>query len=656
MFLRNKSVKAYLRKGYDLNLIGRIQPQNPNFKENDSYWKAGDGYHKALHIPHDGFPEKGLPDFWGAELTAVPGASVFRFFEHGQNQKLSAEASRAISNLTNSSNIDPVSDVEDAEAAEKLLGFRAVVNGNIPAKKMGVSFYIAADSEEALMEKQRDIQTRLPQYTVKSNDGMQDIEFHMPFIPASLQPSLPTRRKGQVVSVLDLGGGYPFNHTTLMDDRGVYLGSTRTDGAVVFNLLQEDAQRHSPTMIVAGDKHSGKHRLLAKQIDHLFAMGHTILNIDLDGSLRKLTESQGGLYISISPSKNDYHLNPLEVVPTKLGEDGISDDQIASFKAHQHKLKVFAMVKDSTIQERDLNLLNSAVAELYHDFGLWEVNPDLQKSANLHITDVVSEDYPLLSHLVERLKGLADSAQARNERLNYESYDRLFQAFWSILDDYRHLDRSSEFQSIDNEKVVTFDLSNLESDPQFLNIQLFQILNLIAAQTVKNGKNNGRLINAGDERPRDDYNHCIIRISGAEKLFDPRYTESLKYLADMVSSISNNYAAVILEMSSLQRILISSQIETSDPYVLATRELFARVRYRLFSQVDVTTLKPLANALHGEMTPSELESLRHLQQNQFFLNIAGVKNIAFNLELSYQGDMVEYGLPYAEDVLYKHLG
>lgn len=654
MYLSKRDVKKYIRSGYDLNLIGRIQPQNPDFKENDSYWKSGDGYHRALHIPYDGYPEGGLPDFWGSELTAVPGATVFRFFEHGNTEKLSSEAAKAISNLSNSSNLNDTDDAQDGEKIELLHEFRNSLTKNVPAKRMGVSFYISADSESGLYEKQRDIQSRLSRFAIKSNNGMQDVEFHMPFVPATHQPQLPTRRKGQVVSTVDLGMGYPFNHTTLMDDHGLYLGSTRTSGAVVFNLLQQDDQRHSPTMLLAGDRHSGKHKLMAKQIDHLFAMGHTILNIDLDGSLGRLTEEQGGMHVRISSENNAYHLNPMEVVATKVTSDGLMADQVESFKSHQQKLRVFAMVKDPTIEERDLNLLDTTVAELYHDFNLWELNPDRQNSEELATTNAVADDYPLLSNLVERLKTSSNVAQSKGEELNYKSYDKLYQAFWSILESYRYLDRPSDFQSIDDEKVVTFDLSGI-SDEQFLNIQLFQILNLIADQAVKNGKANGRLVEQGDERARDEYNHCIITITGAHKLFDQRYTHSMRYLAEMVSAISTNYAAVILEVSSLHQILMSSQTETNDPYVLATRQIFSSIRYRLFSQVDVTTLKPLANALHGEMTPSELASLRHLQQNQFFLNIANVKNIAFDMELSVDGDRDYYGLPYSEETLYKHL-
>lgn len=38
MWLSKRKIKKYLNKGYDLNLLGRIEPTgNVNFGENDAY-------------------------------------------------------------------------------------------------------------------------------------------------------------------------------------------------------------------------------------------------------------------------------------------------------------------------------------------------------------------------------------------------------------------------------------------------------------------------------------------------------------------------------------------------------------------------------------------------------------------------------------------
>ena len=88
--LTKRRVKKYIQKGYDLNFISRIQPSgNLNFKENNSYWKQGDGYHKVLHIPYDRYPESGLRDFWMGDLMLLEDVNSFVAVQHGSNQELS---------------------------------------------------------------------------------------------------------------------------------------------------------------------------------------------------------------------------------------------------------------------------------------------------------------------------------------------------------------------------------------------------------------------------------------------------------------------------------------------------------------------------------------------------------------------------------------
>ena len=52
MFLSRKSVADYIRKGYDLALQGRIQPDGLDFKENDYYIRTASGVF-SLSMSHE---------------------------------------------------------------------------------------------------------------------------------------------------------------------------------------------------------------------------------------------------------------------------------------------------------------------------------------------------------------------------------------------------------------------------------------------------------------------------------------------------------------------------------------------------------------------------------------------------------------------------
>ena len=85
MYLRKRKVKKLKSKGYDLALLAETQPQgNITFKENDNYWKSGDGYHSSLFVTE--WPSSGLTNFWGAELMLVNDAISFMHVAHLDNK------------------------------------------------------------------------------------------------------------------------------------------------------------------------------------------------------------------------------------------------------------------------------------------------------------------------------------------------------------------------------------------------------------------------------------------------------------------------------------------------------------------------------------------------------------------------------------------
>ena len=99
MDLNSRKIKKYIREGYDLNLISRIQSDIPDFKYDDRYWRQANGYYKIAHVPYDRYPEHGLPDFWMSDLMLVDNVISFMSLEHATNSEMSELASKAISNM-----------------------------------------------------------------------------------------------------------------------------------------------------------------------------------------------------------------------------------------------------------------------------------------------------------------------------------------------------------------------------------------------------------------------------------------------------------------------------------------------------------------------------------------------------------------------------
>lgn len=651
MFLSRRVINNYIRGGYDLNFQGRTQPEGINFRENDTYVRYSNGVRSVLYIANGDYPKGKLPPFWASSMIQIDGATALRFFS--PNDKVSEEVDRSISNLGHSSNRKGTDDVTDSKEVQSLLELKETAESNGKIKNVAVSYLVDADTEAQLKQKEHGLKSNLNGYKVHVSQGMMQAELDATYAPASYHPSMPQSRKPQPIDTDTLSVGFPFIHTSLLDKHGIFLGFTRTDGVVLFDMLQRDNERLSPTLLIAGQNDVGKEKLLGKYLDGLFARGHTLINIDISGALTDLTRKQGGLVIDIVDGESEYHINPLQVMPTRISDE-LKTDEVRSYKVHRNKMKVLASIKDASLTQTDYNNLMETMDNLYDDFDLWELNEAKQKNDYLVTTNVVETDYPLLSNLVDALDADWRRERSRGEagRSKAESYERLLSAFRAILNDYRYMNKHSNFVNIEDEQVVTFNLSAID-DKALLHIVLYQLLSLASAESVKNGiKNMNEVVGLDDDN--EVPNHVIITITGADKLFEPSYAQSLTFLAEMIDEVTKNDTGIIMEVSSLDKILSSTESNDLSPYVLATRRVFSSMRQRILTQQDVLVIPKIAKSF-GDLTQSELEALRYLQYGQYFLNISGVANYTFEMQLTDRQDIDYFALPYAETARYSKM-
>lgn len=656
--LGSKKVNSLINSGYDLNFLSRVQSSNPNFKENDAYVKKGDGYQTAISIANDGYPTSGLGRYWLESVMLMNSVNSFLAIGPADHHALNKQSKKAISNMGTTKSKDSSEDEDNYSKALSLDEFRQSLANNIPAKKIYCDLIVSGDSEVNLRENLREIRNKAPQFVFQTSDGFQEELYGLAFIPASKRELTRLGRKAQPISVVDLGASYHFIHTSLMDEFGTYLGMTFTKGAVHLDIFKEDERRTTPTLLIAGREGTNKEQLNAKLLDSYFAKGHFLYNLDFEGKYSDLTETQGGLVMKMYGNNNNHHLNFMEVMGTRQLEDGITTDQVESFKEHREKLKAFAQVIDPKLEESDLNNLSSCISDLYIDRGLWSYDAESKPNSELHITDVVHEDYPLPSDLVESLYSHYLDYQVRsgNDSLEAKSYMKLYNAFSTLVENNQFLNNHSNFDDISNEIVVNFDFSGI-TNKTIRTIQQIQVLDLITTQAAKNAKKSHEIYN--DERntlKKEQLPHTVISFFGADVIFARDNDKAIEYIVTAVKSISSNFGAVIMELASLESILSATNSTESDAYTLATRALFSAFRYRVFSQTDAITIPKLANTLQGELTESELQSLKMLGKGQFFLNIAnGGKNILFTNQLSNEHDVSVWNIPYSEQDRYRKL-
>ena len=387
-------------------------------------------------------------------------------------------------------------------------------------------------------------------------------------------------------------------------------------------------------MIISGNPKMGQRSFLLKHTDGLYAKGNYIRNFDANGTFLDQTRQQHGVILDLSGEAN--RINIFQVFPTVTNEEGTEIDKKKSYNLHIQKLKSIFKLLNSEVTGDDLTAFGDLLNEFYIDEGLWARNPKLNPE-KLKATDLVNEEYPILSDFILYTDDYKRSLMSQNnpDEIEIKSVNRIYKTFNELLTTNAEMfEGTTEFQDISSEQVVTFDFSGLKGTPHLLNAQIFSVLSLVSADIVNNGKRCKQLLKANSHLTEMDMEHYVVNISEAQTLINPKYESSVELLADMIDSMGENFAGVVLSVNSLRGILFESGAGNhKDPYVTAVQRIFGLMQYRVFAQTDETSIPLLANALAGSMNQSELETLPRLTKGQLFMNIAGVGNLVFNQQL-----------------------
>ncbi|WP_373756972.1 virulence factor [Streptococcus ferus] len=632
MRLSKRKLKKLISQGWDLDFVTKVQPQgNISFTKDDRYWLSGDGYHASLFVTD--YPSTGLGTYWGLELNQIDETRSFMHIETLDNKDVQSRSSKAVEEKRSRIDGNQKATKNQAELDEvrDLMSFEQDIRvNNIGVKGMRTRIYGSGNTEAELMQKLSDIKNSAPKFQMTSFIGEQDIEYHAPFVPGNRQKDLLNHRDPQPISVRDLAGGYWFNHTKLEDDHGTYFGYTPTRGAVNFNIGQIDDIRTRPNMVISGNSGFNQKKFFLKHTDSLFSRGYKIINIDLDGTFEELTEAQHGKVLDFSSGKN--RINIMQVMPQVTMKNGVDTDEIGSFHMHVAKLKGFAQVLNNEINSADLLELDDLINQFYIDANFWYANPEKNRD-KIHITTIVNNEHPRLSDFVAFINRRKKKVEMENNIEKTRSYNRLFRTFESLQKTYAStFDVYTEFEDLSNEQVVTIDLSSYVNNQSMLNLQLFQVLTIVQSYIVNNGKVQRKRRTQEPHLTHDQLENYCVNVSSAQSVLDVRFSQSVEYLAQIIDQMGSNYAGIVLEMSSIQNILVSDSSDGLNPYVTAVRRIFSLMQYRVFANTDETTVHLLANALRGSMTESELETLPNLVKGQLFMNIAGHGNVLFYQE------------------------
>lgn len=640
-------LEDYRKQGYDIEFLQRVQTLGGK-QEFSKYIETGTGVEAVLTV-YD-YPTTGLGAMWLKDLVQQDHVIGFVGIESLESKETEEKIEKGLNEK--GSRVSPKNNPQDNRREFQEMHQATEFLDNIQLrnespKAFCVKLFVWEDTEEKLMERVKKIRDDGNKFKMAIMLDEQGLEWDSVFTAPNKQKTLPHGRENRPISAWDLAGGYFFDHTKLEDPNGSYFGKTDTGGMVAFDPLHRDARRTGSFIWASGNPNYGVGTFCMALADSVFTNGHLVrhLNVEERSYLKNYTENNQGLLIDLA--NGNHKINIFQVFPAAVSTGESGQDEIQAMDLHIQKLSNIYEGMNKEANSQALRTFKKLVANYYCQYPsennpLWFKNPQ-QHLKELKATKIKNEDYPTLSNFI----GYARQEYARERDLLVKSHLReIVDTFEQMLQQKSVLfEGVTTFGDMTDERLVTFDFSGLVNQPQYLNVMLFSVLAFIARDIKANALKQDRWLRENPRVKLSDVDQLLIHVTDISRLLSPEFPSSSQLFLDMVSSLSQNYAGIIVHANDLESILGKGSLnENSDSvrYYKAMKKLFNQTNYRAIGNTGPLDKELLAHILKGQISDYELDSIGSFEEGQIYLSIAGRKGVMFTQDYSRE-DKIEYG-------------
>ncbi|ACD14185.1 ATP-binding protein [Clostridium botulinum] len=608
-------------------LLSKIQPVG-GIAFNPSSIRKGDGYEACIHLYEY---QTTVNTFWLEQLLNFDDVVVTVDVSTANKQDALEQINRSISeNLTR---IDEVANnIDKIEASNTVDNLTSLVyditSKDEIIKIVTIRYFISARTIDELDKKAKTILERLEGLGYRGAIFLneQEYEWKSLFLSSTEQSKLPNKRNEKGIPSISFGGGYPFHFTELNDPTGMYLGTTKTGGNVIFDLFTKDDIRKSYNALVIGLMGSGKSTLLKKILNNNGIVNNTIRIFDIAGEFKTLVRILGGEVIALDGS--DGIINPLQIFATIIDEDTNEILEEQSYMQHLSKVSMMYQFLAPNANSNEIREFEKSLSNFYSSFGI-----DTRKA-----TQYETNEYPIMEELIEFLlnelyenvqKGIlkANITNNRQERL-----ENIILTLEGTVRDYGKLfNGHTTIKDITNKQIVSFEVRNLvQFDKRIFNAQTFNILTMLWNNALLQGLVEKKAFDEGRKTTMEAIKYLVL-MDEAHKFINSNNIMAVDYLINFEREARKYFGGLIFATQSIRDVVPDN---TSSEALEKIRTLFELTQYKFIMQQDNNSKKSLAEIFDGQLTESEIETVPFMGTGDCILSINGGKNIRFHIEAS----------------------
>lgn len=494
-------------------------------------------------------------------------------------------------------------------------------------KLIHIRIYVAERTREAVENKVGEILDELEHLNYRGVVLLdeQEYEWQSLFTNFDKQKKFENAREGKGLPSLSLGAGFPFNYTNISDPFGQFLGTTFTGGSVLFDLFHKDKKRKSYNALLTGMTGAGKSTALKKIILNNYLIGNKIRIIDKTGEFRTLVKRFGGKVVSLDGSSGI--INPLHIYPTVIDEKTNEILEEQCYTVHMSKLSMLYKSLSGNATS-DIGEFDRVVRKFYIAYGI-----DISKC-----TQYKKEDYPIMEELLEFTKkelysdvekevvrdNLTPSRVNRLENIIL-ILEKLVYTYGKLFNGHSTIDDLSE------EQIISYEVGTLyQYENQIFMTQIFSVLTSIWGQATEQGKKE-KMEYEDNGKPIEDVVKFLIVIDEAHNYINANNIDGIRYVLQIIREDRKYFGSILLANQSIKDYVPQ---DSQSEAVEELKKLFELTQYKFIMQQDNNAIEAIKKIFNGSLTESEINMIPTFEEGECILSIAGMKNIAMQIEIT----------------------
>lgn len=615
----NKFSKGELQKleklGYDLDWIKQIQPQG-GIKFGELHSKSSDGYFQCLEVTsYSTQPTL----FWLAQIMLKPYTICSLDTQSDPKDKLIKNINQGLDELLDRQ-INAARQTDKHKSQEEYKEMMAyadsLTRGGEVAKQIRLRVYVYGPSLSLLEERVNDIRTDIQNSGYKMTVFLFEprAEFDALFMDLKEQQEMVNARQPYSIRSLNVGGGIPFHHQSLIDDNGYPYGSTMTGGPFIFDPFAKTKSRLSYNGVILGTMGAGKSNSLKMIEEAAIGSQNMVRGIDIPGDFKNLVLGQNGYYVPLDGS--DGLINPLEVLGTIIDRSSgnFKIDEAKSFMQHISKVSDQYRFLNPDFSNNEIKELRIYLQQFYIDIGM--VPADYQTDPNFKITGLKNTEYPIFSDFYKYLLKVKLPSGVTTSR--HRILEQLQISLKDIINNYGAIfNGHSSVQNLADKKLVYFGAGDLQSQsPEVFRCQLYTALTLMWNHALQNGIKMKYLLDHDEIKPKD-IRYCIAFLDECHNIINTDNIFAVKYVTKFEREMRKFLAGVWFATQSPEE-MVPEGANDADASTIKT--VLQLTTYKFLMRTDSSSMGAVKRLLGDSITESEYDALTKLEVGQSVCN------------------------------------